>query len=261
MKTQEQFYKSKQIYTVYKHIAPNGKVYIGITCKNPKQRWRNGKGYHHNAHFTSAIQKYGWDNIKHEILFTGLTKEEAEQKEIELIAFYHSNDRQYGYNQSIGGEHSALGYKLSDEQRKAISLRMQNRTLSEAQKERLRQLRKGVANSPETRKKMSESRKGMKHSSEWVNKIAQANKGKKRSEEFCKSKCKAIVQMDLKSNVIRQFDSASAAASAVGASVKSISACALGYSKTCKGYRWQYVNDTASVLQVETVGSIQESHH
>ena len=66
-------------YCVYKHTSPNGKVYIGITSQNPIARWRNGKGYSNNTHFKNAIDKYGWDNFKHEILHSELSKEEAEQ--------------------------------------------------------------------------------------------------------------------------------------------------------------------------------------
>lgn len=72
-------------YTVYIHTSPIGKVYIGITKMNPIRRWANGLGYKNCSHFFNAILKYGWDNIRHEILFTGLSKEEAEQKEIEFI--------------------------------------------------------------------------------------------------------------------------------------------------------------------------------
>lgn len=100
----------KNGYFVYKHTCPNGKIYIGITCQTPSKRWANGKGYAPNAYFSSAIQKYGWDNIRHEILFDSLTKEQAEQKEIELIAEYKSNQREYGYNISVGGECGALKY-------------------------------------------------------------------------------------------------------------------------------------------------------
>ena len=32
-------------YTVYKHICPNNKVYIGITVKKPEVRWNKGLGY------------------------------------------------------------------------------------------------------------------------------------------------------------------------------------------------------------------------
>lgn len=90
-------------YYVYMHICPNGKVYIGITNQEPKRRWSNGAGYYRQKLFNNAIEKYGWKNIKHEILFVGLTKEQAEQKEIELIALYKSNQIEYRYNLTKGG--------------------------------------------------------------------------------------------------------------------------------------------------------------
>ena len=72
-------------FKVYKHTAPSGKIYIGITGQEVNKRWQNGFGYVGNDYFMKAIKKYGWDSIKHEILFDRLTKEEAESKEIELI--------------------------------------------------------------------------------------------------------------------------------------------------------------------------------
>ena len=46
-------------YTVYKHTSPSGKVYIGITCRKPKYRWNNGKGYKEKDQrlFYNAIKK------------------------------------------------------------------------------------------------------------------------------------------------------------------------------------------------------------
>lgn len=95
-------------YVVYKHTSPNGKCYIGMTRQNPpEKRWGyNGNGYCDNEHFSRAISKYSWENIKHEILFTNLTKEEAEQKEIELIAFYDSMNPDKGYNMTPGGSYN-----------------------------------------------------------------------------------------------------------------------------------------------------------
>ena len=90
-------------YYVYKHTSPFNKIYIGIST-NPKKRWSGkGKGYKDNNHFTNAINKYGWDNFKHEILFSNLTENEAKSKEIELIAYYDSTNPNKGYNISLGG--------------------------------------------------------------------------------------------------------------------------------------------------------------
>ena len=69
-------------YTVYMHIFPNSKKYIGITKVKPQYRWGSNGRYHHNVYMMNAIKKYKWENVKHIILYTNLTKEEAEQKEM-----------------------------------------------------------------------------------------------------------------------------------------------------------------------------------
>lgn len=92
------------MYKVYKHTnKTNGKVYIGITKQAVERRWQNGHGYA-GTYFGKAIAKYGWDGFEHEVLFTGLTKEAACDMEQFLIVLYRSNDREHGYNVSIGGE-------------------------------------------------------------------------------------------------------------------------------------------------------------
>lgn len=91
-------------YTVYKHTFPNGKVYIGITCqRNLNRRWNNGKGYKNQSLMAKAIDKYGWENIGHEVVATNLSKTDAEKLEIRLIAEHQSNNPQYGYNIDNGG--------------------------------------------------------------------------------------------------------------------------------------------------------------
>ena len=82
----------------------NQKVYIGITSQEPQRRWQNGKGYIGSTLFYNAILKYGWDGFEHIILFSGLTKEDAFEKEVELIALYKSNNREFGYNIAPGGK-------------------------------------------------------------------------------------------------------------------------------------------------------------
>lgn len=95
----------KESYKVYRHIFPNGKCYIGITSLEPNIRWGyKGRKYSKQPFLWNAIVKYGWENIKHEILYKNLTKEEAETKEIELITKYKSNQRKFGYNIDNGGK-------------------------------------------------------------------------------------------------------------------------------------------------------------
>lgn len=106
-------------YVVYKHTSPSGKVYIGITCQNPpEKRWMNGRGYKYNEYFSRAISKYSWQNFLHEILIENLTQQEAEQKEIELIAYYKSADRNFGYNLDLGGTGAG---KVSEETKRKMS--------------------------------------------------------------------------------------------------------------------------------------------
>lgn len=110
-------------YIIYEHVSPCGKRYIGVTSQKAGNRWKHGFGYTYNDYFTKAIKKYGWDNFEHNILFDGLTKEEASIREKELIAKYNTTNRDYGYNIADGGE-GVAGYKHSDKVKHQISVSM-----------------------------------------------------------------------------------------------------------------------------------------
>ena len=97
-------------WTVYLHTIPKevsnynyDKYYVGLTGrKDPEIRWDKGRGYEKQL-FHKAIEKYGWNNITHEILFTELTELEAVEKEAEMIKQYDSIIGHKGYNVSPGG--------------------------------------------------------------------------------------------------------------------------------------------------------------
>ena len=77
----------EQTWCVYKHTLKDSHLcYIGQT-NNTAQRWKPS-AYRTCPKFYSAIQKYGWDNFEHNILFTNLTKEQACLKEQEFIKKY-----------------------------------------------------------------------------------------------------------------------------------------------------------------------------
>lgn len=87
-------------YTVYMHIDPNDKKYVGITKRNLEDRWNDGFGYATNkdTRFFDAIREIGWDNFNHKVVASGLTRLEAEILEAELIEKYKTTDPEYGYN-------------------------------------------------------------------------------------------------------------------------------------------------------------------
>lgn len=163
-------------YTIYKHTTPSGRVYIGQTKLTPSLRWKNGVGYKPQILFWRAIQKYGWDNIKHEILFEGLTKEEADQIEIELIAKYKAINM--CYNISDGGAGN-LGHELSDEAKAKISNSLKGRFIGPLNPMwRRGDKMKGQKRSMETRIRISNSRKGIIFTDEHRQNLSISHKGK-----------------------------------------------------------------------------------
>ena len=146
-------------WCVYKHTAPNGKVYIGITSREPKVRWDSGSGYLQNTYFSRAIKKYGWKNIKHEIIILNLSENDAKNKEIELIKFYKSSDRDFGYNLTDGGE-GTNGYHHSEETKNRIRLGNLGKKITKEQIEKWKMSRSWYKPTEETRLKQSMALKG-----------------------------------------------------------------------------------------------------
>lgn len=144
-------------YTVYCHINRiNGKRYVGITKQDPKRRWENnGKGYK-NGYFKHAIDKYGWEEFTHEILFTNLTEDEAKAKEKYLIAKWDLTNPNKGYNLTLGGE-GRCGAHLSDDAKLKISLANTGRTWTDEHRKLHSNLLRGKKFTSEHRKKLFEA--------------------------------------------------------------------------------------------------------
>lgn len=114
-------------YTVYIHIAPNLKCYIGITCQKLNRRWHGGSGYKDQPKFYNAIKKYGWDNFYHGVLLTNLSADMASHMEQYLIELFDTVNN--GYNQTTGGI-TGCSRKVSDETKRKISESLTGRSLS-----------------------------------------------------------------------------------------------------------------------------------
>ena len=178
-------------YIIYMYVFPNGKRYIGKTQNSLSRRQGHQWNRYKNCQLLwRAIQKYGTENIKTEILFEGvLTDEEASEKERFFIAQFKTNanryrNPQYGYNLTDGGD-GLVGWHPTEERYKQMM-----EQLEKANEVRLKQ---GV--SEESRKKMSESHKGLrtgyKMPEETKKKIGIANSLENISEETRRRKSKA----------------------------------------------------------------------
>lgn len=141
-------------FCVYKHTSPSGKAYIGMTGRGVKNRWKNGLGYRNQKYFYRAIEKYGWDNFTHEVIFDGLSENVAKAKEMSQINLYESTNPDKGYNITSGGE-GMNGYTPTPEVREKISRANKGKKRSDLTKKRMSESRIGTHPSEETRKKMS----------------------------------------------------------------------------------------------------------
>lgn len=206
-------------FMVYVHTSPNGKRYVGQTCceKLEYRCGKNGSQYSGNAHFASAIKKYGWDNFKHEVVADNLTQEEANRLEKDLILKFNSTDPDFGYNYESGGR---TGPIANFSTRQKISDAMKGRKLSDSVRSAISERMKGNNNF-----------RGKTHSEESRKKIGLAHKGK-----ITLSKPVLCIETN------QIFASAKFAAEFLG-DVKyrsAISACCLGEQKTSHGHRWKY---------------------
>ena len=211
---------SKNNYKVYVHIAPNGKRYYGITKQKVEKRWANGKGYKKNEHFTNAINKYGWDNFEHIVLFDNLTKEEATLMEKCYIVLYDTFKN--GYNQSLGGE-GMNGLKHAEEWKQEQSKKMSGENNPMYGMSGKLSPNYGKKHSEETRKKISEAQKG-------ENNPMYGKNNPRARQIYC-------VELD------QYFDTVTEAGKYVGCSKGTILNVLTGKGKTAKGMHWLYAED------------------
>lgn len=170
-------------YKIYVHINKiNGKLYFGQTKQeNVKDRWDSGHGYKTCVAFNRAIEKYGWNNFDHIVLFEGLTLEMANLIETELIKKYETTNPKYGYNITSGG----LNFKMSEQTKEKLRQNHLGKHNSEISKEKLKQTwrnnghpRKGKHHTEETKNKISQANTGCKHSQEQIDYISEMFTGK-----------------------------------------------------------------------------------
>lgn len=199
-----------RLFTIYRHVSPIGRVYVGITSQDVETRWRHGDNYRNSTYFKRAIRKYGWKNFKHEILFTDVEEERAKRLEIELIRHYKGLG--ISYNLTNGGD-GTNGYHHTDEYKQFKSQQMKEFFSTERGKE-------------------------------ICAKGGKTNLGKKynRKSGFTKGdyQVRIVCQYSLEGVLLNKFKSVSDASRKTGANNCQIGKCLGGKAITAKNFIWRY---------------------
>ena len=158
------------MYTVYQHIFPNGKRYVGLTRNQVEKRWGyRGSNYKRQPLVWNAIQKYGWENIEHDIFALCETKDQAERVERWLIKYHDTTNPLCGYNVLPGGDVAVndatpeMRYKLGNGNRGKTYTEEQKQKISEGVKRKFSRPESngcfGKRASEETKEKMRKARR------------------------------------------------------------------------------------------------------
>lgn len=209
------------MWKIYKHIFPNGKIYIGQTKCSLSKRFQDGDGYITQPLMAKAIKKYGWDNVITEILEDNIpSQEEANQLEIKYIAEYNSRNPEKGYNVGIGG---GIVNKYDDEQ--IYQLWKDNKSYAEIM---------AILN-------CSKDTIGRALKRRNVSKEERIERGITLSKKN-RTNCKPVNQYDLNNNYIQTFKSITDANRALGKAPHDSHICAVckGNRKQAYGFKWAY---------------------
>ena len=102
------------MYKIYSHTTPDGRIYIG-QAKDVEVRWDNGNGYEENKDFYSAIKRFGWENIKHDIICECESKAEADFREAIFIVALDAENEVRGFNRTRIKADALKAYTLKTE--------------------------------------------------------------------------------------------------------------------------------------------------
>lgn len=135
-----------------------GKRYIGQTRNKPEYRWHQhirGKN-NSNSYLKKALETYGVEHFKFEVLIKCSSLEELNQSEIEFIKQYNTL-APAGYNLVSGGK-GRVG--LSEETRTRMSIGAKKRGIPEEQLKRMQENREPGVWTEERKAKASAEKRG-----------------------------------------------------------------------------------------------------
>jgi group I intron endonuclease len=145
-------------YTIYKlFFKGDERVYIGKTRLTLSKRKNSHiqmikRGLHSNTRLSEAFKIYGQDAVVIEPLEL-CTQSDSSFKELHWMKYYDATNENKGYNMKFKSNGS-VSFNLSEEQKKKISDAKKGNVMSDDHKERLRQANLGKKLSEETKDKI-----------------------------------------------------------------------------------------------------------
>ncbi len=236
---------------IYKITNPKGKIYIGqsINVEKRLNGYKNLNNCDKQLLLYRSLKKYGSKNHNFEII---------EECDIELLNERERHWQDYydvlnkGLNCLLTTTTTKTG-KLSQEIKNKISEGNKGKTkhseetkLNTSQRSKLLKNMLGKTHSKETKDKIRQSKIGKSLSIETKNKMSKSALGKIKTEEHKINISnnhptkKAVLQIDLKENVINEFISINEASRKTGYRVSDISACCNNKQKTAFGFIWRF---------------------
>lgn len=175
---------SSHVY-IATHIATS-RHYVGKS-NEPEKRWArhiysasHPRAGGHLQYFHAALEKYGVDAFKFQVIETFDTEDDALSAEQFWVAYLRSNVRGYGFNLDSGGRN---GRRLSDEAKRRISEKLTGVPHSPERAAKSAASRVGMVFSDEHRARIAASGKGRIVTAETREKIAAGHRGRKLSPE------------------------------------------------------------------------------
>lgn len=208
---------------VYMIISPSTRIYVGSTKQKIESRW----WYYHSLSCKSqpllynSLKKYGSKSHKFYEVWSG-DIEKMYKMEAIIGIFFNLLNPKYGLNCSLP-KISEKYQSVSLETKLKIGLSSKNRSLESRNKSKESAKNRSI----EVYKKISKTLKGKKHTAERIKKTAEAH-------------YKPIIQMDMDSNFIKEWESSLQVSVELKINQKSIRRCCIGGRASTGNFKWKY---------------------
>lgn len=219
-----------------------GKKYVGMTRRTLEARsGANGRNYEQCTAIWEAIKEYGWDNFSKEILFDGLTYEQACEQEKASIAELGTRTPN-GYNLEGGGK---AGKDVAPRVREVMIENNKRWRNDPEYKEYLHRKNSGSGNpmfgkhlSERTKEKLRQSHLGKRHSAEAIQKMRENHTFYYGGEH---PRAREVIQYSAEGEYIKTYPCVKAAQDDNG--IKSIYSCLSNKTYKTGGYIWKYADE------------------